>query len=140
MELAQRIFAVVFALGVLFLWLVLIWWTVKSLSSWRKLKKAPVENLHATVSRCFEQEDYVFQYGETVVAHYMVEFTTEDHRTFLFSLTPGEYRNFRQGDSGLLRLQNEDFVSFQSLTTTGQTIFRGENDHERVYRKIVRGK
>ncbi|MGQ9808790.1 MAG: DUF2500 family protein [Armatimonadota bacterium] len=140
MELARAIFAVFFALAVLVLWLVLIYFTIQSLRTWRKEKRAPVETLRASVSRCYEEEDFVLQYADRVVAHHMVEFTAEDGRRFTFSMTPGQFRQFDEGDNGILRIRNESFVSFESLTGTGQAIYQSGSDAERVYRRIVRGK
>ncbi len=137
---AQAVFAVLFALGVLCLWVVLIYWTTQTIRTGLREKRAPVETLKATVTRCHEIDEYLFNMGQTMTAHHLVEFESDDGRAFSFSLTPAQYRSFDEGDSGLLKVRNNSFVSFQSLTPTGQTLFKGRNDSDRVYRRIVKGK
>lgn len=136
----QFVISIIFALGVLFLWGVMIVYTWNSMKAWKKEKSHPAEDVRAHVDRCFEEEAYVFQFGEKVIATHNVEFKCDDGRKFLFSLTPGQYQSLREGDYGTLRIRDGIFVSFDSLTQTGHAIYAKGTSAEEVYAKLVKGR
>lgn len=132
--------AFAFTLIVMGLWLLLIYWTVRSLIAWRREMRKPLAEVTATVTRCFEEEHYVYQFGKKVTATHNVAFLPEQGNEIIFSLTPSQYRKFRTGDVGILRLRNGEFVSFESQTDTGQRIHASGTDADQVYARMVKGK
>ncbi len=136
----ERLIVFVFTGCVVALWMVLIGWTIKSTVRWRKELRAPVEIIPVVITKCYEKEGFVYQFQKQVVASHHADFLADDGREFSFWLTPVQYRAMETGDSGLLRVRNGDFVSFESQVHTGQRRYVGSADAERVYQKIVRGK
>ncbi len=134
----DRVFVFVFSLGVVFLWLALILFTLRYMVRWHIERMLPVESLSASVTRKFEQEEWVYIFARKMVASYHAEFAAADGRTFTFSLLPRQYESLREGDSGILNIRNGAYVSFQSRTQTGQDVLVKGTDAEQVYSRVVK--
>ena len=140
MSLWKIVFAFVFFVVVIGLWITLIISTLRSMVRWRKELKSPLEEIGCEIGRREEVEAFVYHLGKPAVAYHRVEFVCDDGRRLTFSLLPAQYEAIAEGDAGQLVLRNGEFVAFRTLTDTGQRLFRGSSEPDRVFTRIVKGK
>lgn len=133
-------FSFVFFIAVIGLWIALIISTLRSMARWHKELKTPLEEIGCQVGRRQQQEEWVYHLGKPAIAHYRIEFLCDDGRQLVYSVLPSQYNSIAEGDAGSLVLRNGEFVAFRSLTGTGQRLFRGGTETDRVYERIVKGR
>ncbi len=140
MSLWKIVFSFVFFFVIIGLWITLIISTLRSMLRWRKELKAPLEAIGCEIGKREEVEAFVYHLGKPAVAYHRIEFVCDDGRRLTFSLMPAQYEAIAQGDAGQLVLRNGEFVEFRTQTHTGQRLFRGGSEPDRVYTRMVKGK